>query len=72
MEVVDDHKYIYLLCDDRWRYYSFICKLDESRHMALTHKIRYKIKELVDLDEIWKGRRVRRAEFSGLLEIFIN
>ena len=40
--------------------------------MALAHKIRYKIKELVDLDEIWKGRRVRRAEFSGLLEIFIN
>ena len=53
MEVVDDQKYIYLLCDDRWRYYSFICKLDESRHMALAHKIRYKIKELVDFDEIW-------------------
>jgi len=69
MEFIDDHKYIYLLCDDRWRY-SFICKLVEL--MALRHKIRYKIKELVDLDEIWQGSRVECAEFGGKLEIILN
>ena len=35
-------------------------------------KIRYKIKELMSVDEIWWKSRVSCAEFIGQLEIFIN